>query len=248
MTTSRQAAKQPAFNLLQCQNLPIFDQLQLEEALLRADEGNWCLINRGTPPAIVMGISGQPEKFIDAHILAQNPVPVIKRFSGGGTVFVDANTTFVTWICNVHQLDVECCPVKIHAWTSQLYQDAFPMLGMKLRENDYVIGEHKWGGNAQYLCKGRWLHHTSMLWDYDPVAMRRLLQPQKMPAYRQNRSHDDFLCRLRDHLPSRTMLEESLISTLQTRFNITKVPLLDIQPILQRPHRKSVIINDFHDF
>ncbi|NGX54212.1 MAG: hypothetical protein K1000chlam4_00937, partial [Chlamydiae bacterium] len=48
------------FSLLHLSGLPIFEQLQLEEALLRADEGNWCLINSGVPPAIVMGISAKP--------------------------------------------------------------------------------------------------------------------------------------------------------------------------------------------
>lgn len=39
--------------------LPILQQLQLEEALLRATSHNWFLINEGTPaPSIVMGVSG----------------------------------------------------------------------------------------------------------------------------------------------------------------------------------------------
>ena len=41
---------------------PILEQLQLEEALFRADQRNWCLLNSGSPPAIVMGISGLPER------------------------------------------------------------------------------------------------------------------------------------------------------------------------------------------
>lgn len=45
--------------LLKLRGVPILRQLQLEEALLRADSANYCIINEGTPePAIVMGISG----------------------------------------------------------------------------------------------------------------------------------------------------------------------------------------------
>lgn len=45
--------------LLHLQKVPILRQLLLEEALLRADTRNWCIINNGTSvPAIVMGISG----------------------------------------------------------------------------------------------------------------------------------------------------------------------------------------------
>ena len=46
-------------NLLRLRGYPILQQLRLEEALLRADKANWCIVNDGTPsPAIVMGISG----------------------------------------------------------------------------------------------------------------------------------------------------------------------------------------------
>ena len=49
----------PVVRLLRLQRLPILQQLRLEEALLRADDGNWFLLNDGTPePTIVMGISG----------------------------------------------------------------------------------------------------------------------------------------------------------------------------------------------
>ena len=45
--------------LLRLRGYPILRQLQLEEALMRADAGNWFLVNDGTPaPAVVLGISG----------------------------------------------------------------------------------------------------------------------------------------------------------------------------------------------
>lgn len=45
--------------LLRLKGVPILRQLHLEEALLRADDANYCIINEGTPePAIVLGISG----------------------------------------------------------------------------------------------------------------------------------------------------------------------------------------------
>lgn len=50
---------------------------------------------------------------------------------------------------------------------------------------DYVYGERKFGGNAQAITSKRWLHHTSLLWDYDPLNMAVLTNPKKQPAYRQ---------------------------------------------------------------
>jgi lipoate-protein ligase A len=50
---------------------------------------------------------------------------------------------------------------------------------------DYVFDERKFGGNAQAITSKRWLHHTSLLWDYDAANMAVLLNPKKQPAYRQ---------------------------------------------------------------
>lgn len=52
------AAKHPV-KFLKLAAVPILQQLQLEEALLRATKHSWFLINEGTPqPSIVMGVSG----------------------------------------------------------------------------------------------------------------------------------------------------------------------------------------------
>lgn len=49
----------PSINLLRSHGLDIVAQLRLEEALLRATQQNWVLINDGAfRPAVVMGISG----------------------------------------------------------------------------------------------------------------------------------------------------------------------------------------------
>lgn len=74
----------------------------------------------------------------------------------------------------------------------------------------------KFGGNAQAISRGRWLHHTSFLWDYSPERMNLLLNPQKAPEYRFGREHKDFLVRLRDVVPSRDKLIEELCGCLES--------------------------------
>ena len=49
----------PLMNIVRINRVPILQQLQLEEKLLRTSSDNWCIINDGTPdPTIVMGVSG----------------------------------------------------------------------------------------------------------------------------------------------------------------------------------------------
>jgi len=235
-----------SLHLVVLDHVPIYNQLQLEEALLRADKRNWCLINRGSTPSIVMGISGKPELLINSKKITQNPVPVIRRFSGGGTVIVDSDTFFITWICNAEHTGTECFPEHVHRWVESFYLKTFPDLSMKLRENDYVMGERKFGGNAQYLSKGRWLHHSSLLWDYNPEMMDYLLMPLKTPEYRQKRDHNDFLCRLRNHYPEKLYLENQLLESLRASFLIETVPFSDAWELTNLPHRKATALCTAH--
>jgi lipoate-protein ligase A len=202
--------------LLHFHNLPIAEQLELEEELLRHDTRNFCIINEGTPPAIVMGISGKAEELID--LSQATDIPILRRFSGGGCVVVDEGTLFVTFICQKNLHPFPAYPEQILRWTGEIYNSAFPEIS--LRENDYVIGHRKCGGNAQYIRKERWLHHTSFLWNYNPDRMNLLLHPKKTPAYRAGRNHEEFICNLSDYYPDKKEWTTRLKNELQARLDI----------------------------
>ncbi|NGX60572.1 MAG: putative lipoate-protein ligase A [Chlamydiae bacterium] len=222
---------------LQLEKIPILEQLQLEEALLRTSEENWCLVTTGAPPAIVMGISGKPEKLVNLPKVTADKIPLIKRFSGGGTVYIDPETIFVTFICQNTLLNLPIQPKPILSWSETFYKPLFK--GFSLRENDYVFGEKKFGGNAQYLQKSRWLHHTSFLWDYKPEKMEYLLLPEKRPEYRQSRPHHEFLCTLKPHFPSKQALLDTLTTHLSSHFSLIPTTLKQAKHHLSLPHRKA---------
>jgi|688.fasta_scaffold13698_12 lipoate-protein ligase A len=226
-------------HLLHLEGWPIFEQLQLEEALLRADQRNWCLLNSHSSPAIVMGISGKADLLIDRAFYLQKPLPLIRRFSGGGTVVVDENTLFVTFILNKKDTGISNCPRKVMEWTGEIYRSSLPELDFQIRENDYTLGDKKFGGNAQYMQKDRWLHHTSLLWDYDPQKMDYLLYPPKTPAYREKRPHTDFLCKLCHHLSHKEELILRLKNVLTQSFEMQCIKEKEVKEILNLPHRKA---------
>ena len=64
-------------------------------------------------------------------------IPVVRRFTGGGTVVVDPNTIFVTFICNKDAVaGLQPYPQPIMSWTSALYNKVFQGIGdFHLREN-----------------------------------------------------------------------------------------------------------------
>lgn len=230
------------FFILNISGLPILEQLHLEEALLRADKGNWCLINSESSDAIVLGISSKIEHLVDLEAHKKRPIPLIKRFSGGGTVYVDKETIFVTFIGNERCTEVACHSRKIMEWTENLYKNFFSPHPFALQENDYAMGDKKFGGNAQYIQKGRWLHHTSFLWDYDKEKMSLLKLPPKRPTYRADRSHDDFLTKLQLHYKDKATFIKELASYLQKTLIATELSLEEALVILERPHRKATLL------
>lgn len=228
-----------AFHLLHFKNMPILEQLQLEEALLRCDSRNFCLINEGSTPAVVLGISGKVEELVDQEKATKSSLPLIRRFSGGGTVVVDSSTLFITFICQKESHAFPAFPEPILKWSEELYKEVFNHPLFQLRENDYALGEKKCGGNAQYLKRERWLHHTSFLWDYSPQLMSHLLHPKKTPSYRAGRTHADFLCTLKEFLPDRDAFLSRLKTTLRDRYGLLELTTDQISPILELPHRKA---------
>ncbi|HSW72739.1 MAG TPA: lipoate--protein ligase family protein [Chlamydiales bacterium] len=225
-------------NLLLLENFPILEQLKVEEALLRADSRNFCIINTGSPKSIIMGISSKPEELVDYSKLDQN-IPVIRRYSGGGCVIADHNTIFVSFLLAKDFLSLPPFPEPLLRWTGDFYRDAFGISNFMVRENDFVIGEKKCGGNAQYIKKDRSMQHTSFLWDYHPETMNILLHPKKTPKYRENRPHEEFLCKLKAHFPEKKSVQKRIVQELKKRFAVIPFELEQSLPILALPHRKA---------
>lgn len=162
-----------------------------------------------------MGISGKPEALIDVPYARRAGFEVIKRFTGGGTVVVDSNTLFVTLIGDADAFGLDPWPRSIMSWTEGLYRPVLGKDDFRLVENDYCIGSRKVGGNAQAVSRGRFVHHTSFLWDFDPDNMRSLLLPSKRPDYRGDRSHGDFLCTLRGRFDDPVQFEDAIVSQVE---------------------------------
>ncbi len=212
-------------NILTFENLPIFEQLQLEEALLRTNTENWVILNMGSPLAIVMGISTTPDQVVNLPLAIENKIPIIQRFSGGGTVIVDENTLFVTFIFQKTTHTFELFPKSILEWCFNIFKQSLNIPAFALTENDFTLEGKKVGGNAQYIKKDRFLHHSSFLWDFENNAMSYLLHPPKEPSYRKGRNHLEFITKLSPYI-SKNKFNESLISSLSLNYLITLNPEL----------------------
>lgn len=223
----------PNLNLLLLEKYPIFSQLQLEEALLRTSLENYCIINMGSEPAVVMGISGKKDELVTDDCT----LPIIRRFSGGGCVVVDENTLFFTLIGN-SSLSLDPFPEPILTYTAELFKPMYPEAKFQLTAQDFVIDTLKVGGNALYLKKDHWLIHTSFLWDFKPERMNSLKMPKKTPEYRKGRSHEDFITTLNKHFENKEVWKEACIKCLEKKFTLHLRSLEELKKTLDLPHRK----------
>lgn len=226
--------------------MSILDQLVLEEVLLRKCTSNYFILNsdmRQEDTSIVLGYSGKIAELVDVAALKARPVHLVRRYTGGGTVIVDPSTLFASFIMNTQDVPSLPYPRDIMRWSEGVYGPVFERLcrtssssstattpsSFALRENDYVLGQHKIGGNAQTITKHRWVHHTSFLWDFDPELMRYLQLPKRRPEYRQDRPHGSFLTSICNHVPSVAALEAELYAHLGTSFDVSTVELPTVQ-------------------
>jgi lipoate---protein ligase len=227
----------PLLNVVCVAGIAIEEQLALEEALLRADQENWFLWNQGSSPAVVLGISGKIEELIHQTAWRASGLPLVRRFSGGGTVVVDQETLFASWLINQDSLPhVALQPQALLQFIGDLIQP----LGIQIEAQDFTVQGRKVGGNAQYLRRGRWLHHTSFLWNYSPARMNLLKIPSKQPSYRAAREHHEFVRPLSEFLPDPLTLFNCICETLESHFLLEKRSWKDACRSLALPHRKTV--------
>lgn len=76
-------------------------------------------------------------ELLEMEPVLRDGIPVIRRFTGGGTVVVDSGTVFVTLICNKEAVaDLQMYPRPIMSWTGIFYARVFQGIAdFHLREN-----------------------------------------------------------------------------------------------------------------
>ncbi|KAK2996147.1 hypothetical protein RJ639_029419 [Escallonia herrerae] len=99
------------------------------------------------------GAPRKPSELVEIRSVLRDQIPVIRRFTGGGTVIVDHGTIFVTFICNRDAVPtVQPYPRSIMHWSSLLYNEVFQGIGnFKLRENGKRLSLAR--NHKEFLCR-----------------------------------------------------------------------------------------------
>ncbi len=138
---------------------PYFN-LATEEYLLKEFSDDLFTLWRNAP-SIIVGKHQNALAEINVDFVRQNKIKVVRRLSGGGTVFHDLGNLNFTFIMNgeANQL------VDFHKYTLPIL-DVLRKLDIDARfegRNDLTIEGRKFSGNAEHVYKNRVLHHGTLL-------------------------------------------------------------------------------------
>jgi lipoate-protein ligase A len=142
------------------ENTDPFFNLASEEVLLKSRTEDYFLIYRNAP-SIVVGKHQNTLAEINLAYVEKEGIPVVRRISGGGTVFHDLGNLNFAFITT--ESDGELVDYRRH---TQPIIDALKAMGLDVslgKRNEILLGKKKISGTASHVFKKRALHHGTLL-------------------------------------------------------------------------------------
>jgi lipoate-protein ligase A len=159
-----------------CINLNTTDpyfNLAIEEILLKQNEEEYFILGINDP-SVIIGKHQSGHRETNTRFVTENQIPVIRRISGGGTVFHDSgnlNFTFIKQSESGRQVDFR-----------KYTRPVIEFLGSADIEarfegkNDLKVGGYKISGNAEHVYHNRVLHHGTLLFSSSLDMLRNSLR------------------------------------------------------------------------
>jgi lipoate-protein ligase A len=150
-----------------------FFNLAIEELLLKNSKEEYLILGINNP-SVIIGKHQSAHREVNTKFIIENDIPVIRRISGGGTVFHDKgnlNFTFIRQSETGKQVD-------FHKYTQPVI-DFLLSLGVEAKfegKNDLKVGGFKISGNAEHVHRNRVLHHGTLLFNTSLDMLRNSLR------------------------------------------------------------------------
>ena len=151
--------------------------LALEEYVLRnASTDEDLLLLYINAPSIIIGRHQNTWEEINHSFVERNGIQVVRRLSGGGTVYHDLGNLNYSYITPSRPEDFR----NFKKFTGPAVQ-TLAMLGVPAvlsERNDLLIEGRKISGNAQYISRGRMVSHGTLLFNADIAHVSEALKVQ----------------------------------------------------------------------
>ncbi len=176
---------------------PYFN-IAAEEYFLRNFKENIFMLWQNEP-SIIIGKHQNTLAEINLNYVTEHQIPVIRRITGGGTVFHDLGNINFTFIKTIIGEDL----VDFKRFTYPIIE-VLKSLGVPAKhegKNDIRINGLKCSGNAEHVFKNRVLHHGTLLFSSDLSNLGETLKTKEdmfvSKAVKSNRSQ---VTNIVDHL------------------------------------------------
>jgi len=188
---------------------------------------------------VVLGHANSIRTEVNFSACQEDRVTVLRRMSGGGAVLQGPGCFNYSLFLNAtHRFRTVKEGFRYVLERHKKIVQAITGLEVALEGiSDLAIGARKFSGNAQYRKSRAVLIHGTFLLDFDLSLIGRYLQlPSKQPAYRQNRSHLEFLTKL----PVRSAeLRERLQESWSAFTALDKIPIDRIEMLVQERYGRK---------
>lgn len=182
-----------------------FFNIATEEYLLRNFDEDILFFYRNNP-SVIIGKHQIHNLEVNIPFVIQNNIPVIRRISGGGSVYHDEQNLNYCIISSS-----EKSWVNFEAFTKPLTSFLIKMgLDATLRSNsDVRISGMKISGNASHIYKNRVLHHGSILYNTDLEILTHCLKNTPIRYRGKNvKSRRSVVTNIAKHLTSHVDISE----------------------------------------
>jgi len=160
-------------NILNLKSNDTYLNLATEEYLLKSRDEDFLILGINEK-SVIIGKHQAAHRETNTRFITENNIPVIRRISGGGTVYHDRgniNFTFIKQSESGKQVD-------FRKYTAPVI-DFLLSLGVNARfegKNDLKINGLKISGNAEHVHRNRVLHHGTLLFDSSLDDLRSSLR------------------------------------------------------------------------
>lgn len=151
---------------------PYFN-LAVEDFLLHNRKEDFLILSINDP-CVIVGKHQAVHREVNTRFIEERGIPVIRRISGGGTVYHDRgnlNFAFIKQSVAGKQIDFRLYTQPVINFLSSLGVTA-----IFEGKNDLTVGGLKISGNAEHVYRERVLHHGTLLFDASLNDLRQSLK------------------------------------------------------------------------
>ncbi|MCK5581927.1 MAG: lipoate--protein ligase family protein [Candidatus Omnitrophica bacterium] len=151
---------------------------------------------------VVLGRISKVTEDVREDNTKKDNVPVLRRFSGGGTVLQGPGCLNYSLILSKQKNPQIVDLRRSYQFVLEKVIAAMASLNISAEfkpVSDLALtdGYKKFSGNAQHRAKAHVLHHGTILYDFDLDLVEKYLKiPKAVPEYRQGRAHKDFIANI----------------------------------------------------